>query len=66
MEGFHAQIKHLDKLLTNEEKVQKQKDVEYNTTPDTVTQKMLERESGDYMRRQPRVDLSKTGNYNFT
>jgi hypothetical protein len=23
MEGFHAQIKNLDKLLTNEEKVQK-------------------------------------------
>lgn len=33
--------------------------------PDIVKEEHLIREDGDYMKRQPRVDFRKTGNYNF-
>jgi hypothetical protein len=33
--------------------------------PDEVTPETILREDGDYMKRQPRVDMKKQGNYNF-
>jgi hypothetical protein len=33
--------------------------------PDNVTEETIIREEGDYMKRQPRVDMKAHGNYNY-
>ena len=61
---YYDQIKHLKTLLTEEQKKHLLAEFERAYIPDIVTMKDLEREEGDYMRRQPRIDPNKLS-YNF-
>jgi len=38
---------------------------DFLSNPEVIEQENFIREDGDYMKRQPRVDLKKSGNYNF-
>lgn len=64
IKDFWRQIKNLDRLKTDEEKVEAFRELAWRLQDDKVETKDLVREEGDYMRRQPRVDLSKMA-YNF-
>jgi hypothetical protein len=55
----------LHQVFTNSEKQAQADLLEEQKLPDIVTEEDLIRQDGDYMRRQPRVDFAKTGNYNF-
>ena len=62
--GYFAQIKHLKKLQTDEEKDLMVEEFKRAFVPDEVTMAGLERENGDYMKRQPRVKPNELS-YNF-
>lgn len=61
---YFNQIKNLNRLLTAEEKDQMIEEFKRANEPDIVTYKQMERERGDFMRRQPRIDPEKLS-YNF-
>jgi len=61
---YYQQIKNMKKLQTDEDKALMLKEFRSAYEPDVVTMKDLERERGDYMRRQPRVNPSELS-YNF-
>ena len=62
--GQFDQVKHMKKLLTDEEKELMLKEFKLAYVPDIVTMAGLEKERGDYMKRQPRIDPEKLS-YNF-
>ena len=61
---YYGQIKSLNKLQTEDERSLMIKEFRKSLEPDVVTMDDLEEEKGDYMKRQPRVDLDKLS-YNF-
>jgi len=61
---YYKRIKHLSKLQTDEEKDLMLRELEKAHFPDEVTMATLERERGDYMRRQPRINPEELS-YNF-
>ena len=54
---YYTQVKRLNKLLVDEEKLQLVLKKERDLQPDIVTQASLQREEGDYFKRQPRVNI---------
>ena len=62
--GYFNQIKNLKKLQTDEEKALMLEEFKAAYVPDVVSMQDLEREKGDYMKRQPRVKPSELS-YNF-
>jgi hypothetical protein len=63
--GYYEQIKLVNKVLTDQDKEKELEHKEFLEAPEVIEQENFIREEGDYMRRQPRVDLKKHGNYNF-
>ena len=62
--GFRTSCLTLKGPTTEEEKANMKREFERAFEPDIVTMKDLERNAGDYMRRQPRIDI-KNVSYNF-
>ena len=62
--GYFDQVRFLKKIMTDEEKQLMIKEFQKTQEADVVSMKDLERERGDYMRRQPRVHPDSM-NYNF-
>lgn len=62
--NYFDQVKYMKKLQTDEEKELMVKEFQRAFTSDVATMRDLERERGDYMRRQPRVKQYELS-YNF-
>ena len=64
IKDYFAQIKNLNRLLTAEEKNEMIEEFKRANEPDVYSMKTMERERGDYMRRQPRINPDELS-YNF-
>ena len=60
-QGMYQQIKNLGQIMTNEEIEANEAARQKHLVADTSYQYELE----GYMKRQPRLDLKKVGNYNY-